>query len=142
MLATRVGSLVLHIPKFRDGTLRADLFSSYQRSEQALLLSLKERGLEEVDLVTSDDHGGLTKAIRKHFCGASWQHCQTHFSKNLLDRTPKKLQPDLKVALTDLENAPDLSVLAEHCQCFADVCLKRTTARATRTQNFDSHDFS
>jgi len=58
MLATRVGSLVLHIPKFRDGTLRADLFSSYQRSEQALLLSLKERGLEEVDLVTSDDHGG------------------------------------------------------------------------------------
>ncbi len=46
MLATRVGSLVLHVPKFRDGTLRADLFSSYQRSEQALLLSLKERGLE------------------------------------------------------------------------------------------------
>ena len=31
-------------------------------------LSLKERGLEDVDLVTSDDHGGLTKAIRKHFC--------------------------------------------------------------------------
>jgi transposase-like protein len=220
MLATRVGSLVLHVPKFRDGTFSTDLFSSYQRSEQALLLSLmemviqgvstrkiseitetlcgtsfskstvsalceqldpvvdafrnrplsqhypflmvdaiymkvreqhrivsrgfliaigvndegirevlgftvadgeseeawnefflslKERGLRDVDLVTSDDHGGLTKAIRKQFCGASWQHCQTHFSKNMLDRTPKKLQPELKVALTDLENAPDLS---------------------------------
>ena len=72
-------------------------------------LSLKERGREEVDLVTSDDHGGLTKAIRKHFCGASWQHCQTHFSKNMLDKTPKKLQTELKVALTDLENAPGLS---------------------------------
>jgi putative transposase len=72
-------------------------------------LSLKERGLAEVDLVTSDDHGGLTKAISKQFCGASWQHCQTHFSKNMLDRTPKKLQPELKVALTDLENAPGLS---------------------------------
>ena len=59
--------------------------------------------------MTSDDHGGLTKAIRKHFCGASWQHCQTHFSKNMLDKTPKKLQPELKVALTDLENAPGLS---------------------------------
>ena len=57
----------------------------------------------------SDDYGGLTKAIRKQFCGASWQHCQTHFSKNMLDRTPKKLQPELKVALTDLENAPDLN---------------------------------
>lgn len=39
----------------------------------------------------------------------SWQHCQTHFSKNLLDRTPKKLQPELKVVLTDLYNAPDLN---------------------------------
>src|SRR5450756_1861571 len=39
MLATRVGSLVLHVPKFRDGTFSTDLFSSYQRSEQALLLS-------------------------------------------------------------------------------------------------------
>jgi transposase-like protein len=65
-------------------------------------LSLKERGLEEVDLVTSDNHGGLTRAIRKQFCGASWQHCQTHFSKNMLDKTPKKLQTELKVALTDL----------------------------------------
>lgn len=219
LLATRVGSLILHVPKFRDGTFSTELFSSYQRSEQALLLSLmemvihgvstrkiseitetlcgtsfskstvsalceqldpvvdafrnrplsqhypflmvdalymkareqhrivskgfliasgvndegmrevlgftvadgeseaawnefflslKERGLREVDLVTSDDHGGLTKAIRKHFCGASWQHCQTHFSKNILDRTPKKLQPELKVALTDLYNAPEL----------------------------------
>jgi transposase-like protein len=36
-------------------------------------------------------------------------HCQTHFSKNMLDRTSKKLQPELKVAVTDLENAPDLS---------------------------------
>jgi putative transposase len=81
-------------------------------SEEAwneFFLSLKERGLEEVDVVISDDHGGLTKVIRKHFCGASWQHCQTHFSKNMLDKTPKKLQPELKVALTDLENAPGLS---------------------------------
>jgi putative transposase len=75
-------------------------------------LSLKERGLRDVDLVTSDDHGGMTKAIRKQFCGASWQHCQTHFSKNMLDKTPKKPQTELKVALTDLENAPDLSEAA------------------------------
>ena len=27
----------------------------------------------------------------------------------MLDKTPKKLQPELKVALTDLENAPGLS---------------------------------
>jgi hypothetical protein len=31
-------------------------------------------------------------------------HCQTHFSKNMLDRTPGELPPDLKVALTDLDD--------------------------------------
>ena len=48
MLATRVGSLILHVPKFRNGTLGADLFTSYQRSEQALLLSLMEMVIQGV----------------------------------------------------------------------------------------------
>jgi transposase-like protein len=41
--------------------------------------SLKERGLEDVDLVVSDNHKGLVKAIHKQFINASWQRCQTHF---------------------------------------------------------------
>jgi putative transposase len=41
--------------------------------------SLKERGLEDVDLVVSDNHKGLVKAIHKQFIYASWQRCQTHF---------------------------------------------------------------
>ena len=48
MLATRMGPLILHVPTFRDGTLRADLFSSYQRSEQALLLILAEMVIQGV----------------------------------------------------------------------------------------------
>src|SRR5690554_437067 len=47
--------------------------------------SLKERGLKNVDLVTSDDHKGLVNAVKRHFQGAVWQRCQTHFSKNILD---------------------------------------------------------
>jgi putative transposase len=41
-LTTRVGSLVLHIPKLRDGTFSTALFRRYERSEQALLLSMME----------------------------------------------------------------------------------------------------
>lgn len=218
-LTTRVGTLILHVPKFRDGTFSTELFRSYQRSEKALLLSLMEmvvqgvstrkvseitetlcgasfskstvsalcreldpvvdgfrnrpldqhypflvvdaiymkaredervksrglliatgvnadgnrevlgftiadgeseeawsdffsglkaRGLRGVDLITSDNHGGLKKAIQKQFHGTGWQRCQTHFSKNLLDKTPKKLQPEVKTSLNDLYNAPDL----------------------------------
>jgi len=45
---------------------------------------LKERGLKGVDLIVSDDHRGLVKAIREQFQGVSWQRCQTHFSRNSL----------------------------------------------------------
>jgi putative transposase len=51
---------------------------------QDLFKRLKDRGLRGVELVTSDDHRGLTAAIGRHFQGASWQRCQVHFSRNLL----------------------------------------------------------
>ena len=219
ILTTRVGSLTLHVPKFRDGTFSTQLFRSYARSEQALLLSLMEmviqgvstrkvtkvteilcgtsfskstvsalckqldpaverfknrpleteypfvivdalymkarengavrskgmliatginrdgkrevlgfqtgdgesyetwseffsglkvRGLRKVDLVTSDNHGGLVKAIKEQFCGAMWQRCQTHFSKNVLDKVPKVHRSGIHTKLTDLYNSPCL----------------------------------
>ena len=58
--------------------------------------SLKKRGLGNVDIVVSDNHKGLVSAIRKHFQDASWQRCQTHFSRNVLDAAPKSLQQALK----------------------------------------------
>ena len=39
-LTTRVGTLMLHIPKLRDGSFSTQLFANYERSEQALLLSI------------------------------------------------------------------------------------------------------
>lgn len=70
--------------------------------------SLKDRGLHNVHLITSDSHRGLVNAIRKHFQGATWQRCQTHFSRNMLDMTPKSLQPELKENLRKLYEAVDL----------------------------------
>lgn len=71
-------------------------------------VSLKERGLKDVHLVTSDNHKGLAKAVRRHFQGATWQRCQTHFSRNMLDQTPKALQPEMKEDLRELYEAVDL----------------------------------
>lgn len=70
--------------------------------------SLKDRGLKDVRLVTSDDHKGLVNAVRKHFQGASWQRCQTHFSRNILDHTPKALHTEIKEELHQLYEAVDL----------------------------------
>jgi putative transposase len=66
---------------------------------------LKDRGLSEVDLVISDNHKGLVKAITRCFQGAGWQRCQTHFSRNVLDACPKKLQGEVKAALRSLYEA-------------------------------------
>ena len=52
-LTTRVGSLMLHIPKLRDGTFSTALFRRYERSEQALLLSMMEMVIQGVSRVRS-----------------------------------------------------------------------------------------
>ena len=70
--------------------------------------SLKERGLKDVHLVTSDNHKGLVNAVKRHFQGATWQRCQTHFSRNMLDNAPKALQPEIKEDLRKLYEAVDL----------------------------------
>jgi putative transposase len=54
-----------------------------EATSQEVFKRLKERGLRGVELVTSDDHQGLTAAIERQFQGASWQRCQVHFARNL-----------------------------------------------------------
>ena len=71
-------------------------------------LSLKERGLKDVHLITSDNHKGLVNAVRRHFQGATWQRCQTHFSRNMLDNAHKALQSEIKEDLRKLYEAVDL----------------------------------
>jgi len=75
--------------------------------------SLKARGLERFDLVTSDNHDGLREAIKQEFLGAAWQRCQTHFSKNMLDKTPKSAWPEVKELLHDIYTAPKIEKARE-----------------------------
>ncbi|MBF0282652.1 MAG: transposase, partial [Zetaproteobacteria bacterium] len=47
-LYARVGKLVLRVPQSRDGEFSTDLFSRFQRSEQALVLAMMEMVLQGV----------------------------------------------------------------------------------------------
>ena len=62
-------------------------------------LALKARGLQGMQLVISDDHPGLRKAIAEIFTEAAWQRCYVHFLRNALDHLPKKADND---CLTEL----------------------------------------
>ena len=67
--------------------------------------SLKSRGLRDVDIVISDAHTGLLEALRECFPGSSWQRCQAHFTRNIIDKCPKKYQSGLASELKDMFNA-------------------------------------
>ena len=52
----------------------------------AFLRGLVARGLTGTELVISDAHVGLVNAIKSVLLNAQWQHCRTHFMRNLLTR--------------------------------------------------------
>ena len=60
---------------------------------------LKERGLEDVAFIVSDDHSGLTSAARRCFQGAILQRCQVHFMRNVLSHTPARHKAEIAEGL-------------------------------------------
>jgi len=50
---------------------------------------------------------GLIRAVRQHFQGATWQRCQTHFLRNILDKTPKSLQKKIHTRIRAIFEALD-----------------------------------
>lgn len=76
-LYTRVGTLTLQVPQTRDGQFSTDIFKRYQRSEQALVLSLMEMYLQGVSTRK------VTK-ITEELCGVS-------FSKSMVSQLCTRL---------------------------------------------------
>jgi putative transposase len=77
---------------------------------QELFRSLKGRGLSGVELVVSDDHGGLKAAIARNFQGSSYQRCQVHYSRNLLGMVAHARRKELAEGLRGVFAAPSKEV--------------------------------
>lgn len=71
------------------------------------LRSICRRGLDDVQLVTSDAHVGLRKAIEETFAGASWQRCRVHFLRNVLAKVPKTYQQMVAASVKTVFLQPD-----------------------------------
>jgi putative transposase len=95
----------------RRQILGVELANRESRSSWRDFLSgLKERGLFGVEFVVSDDHEGLTQAIREVLPGAARQRCYVHFLRNALDYVPRKVADD---CLQELRWIYDRRELAE-----------------------------
>lgn len=88
-------------------------FNTYDKESKdtwlLFLQSLKSRGLKGLQLVTSDAHEGIIYGLSRVFPEVPWQRCQYHFTKNILDKTPKKYQEGLRSELQAMFNSPDLN---------------------------------
>src|SRR4029450_7526532 len=78
-LTTRFGSLVLEVPRIRGGALQTEVFARYQRSEQALLVTL-------VEMVVSGVSTRKVKAVTEELCG-------TEISRSTVSDLCKRLDP-------------------------------------------------
>ncbi len=83
--------------------------SESEKSWSDFFLWLKGRGLNGVDLITSDDHQGLENVIQTQLQGATWQRCQTHFMKNIVDAMPKALQEEIHSRVRGIFEAANLA---------------------------------
>jgi putative transposase len=71
---------------------------------RSFLRSLVERGLSGVQLVVSDAHAGLKKAIGQ-VLGCPWQRCSVHFLREALGHARREQQPMLAALIRPLFNA-------------------------------------
>ena len=71
---------------------------------RSFLRSLVERGLQGVELVVSDAHAGLKKAIAQ-VLGCAWQRCSVHFLRESLGHVRKDQQGMVAALLRPIFNA-------------------------------------
>jgi putative transposase len=87
-------------------------FSEAEIHWREFFSSLVSRGLHGVSYIVSDDHVGLTNALKSVFPGATWNRCHTHLARNVQDHVSKAINKvpvaqDIRSILqaTDLETA-------------------------------------
>jgi transposase-like protein len=91
-LTTRVGTLELLVPQDRDGTFSTELFGRYQRTEQALVLTLIEMYVQGVS----------TRKVAE----VTEQLCGTRFSKSQVSTLAGRLDSELAAWRERVLSAP------------------------------------
>jgi transposase-like protein len=91
--------------------------SEHETHWRAFLKSLKDRGLNGMKLIISDDHEGLGAARRAVFGSVSWQRCQFHLQQNAGAYLPKQsMRLEVAADIRAMFNAPDRKAAEELLQ--------------------------
>ena len=91
--------------------------SEHETHWKAFLQGLKERGMQGVQLVISDDHAGLGAARRAVLGSVPWQRCQFHLQQNAGAYVPKQaMRAEVAADIRSMFNASDRRAAEEFLQ--------------------------
>jgi len=89
--------------------------SEHETHWKAFLKSLKDRGMNGVKLVISDDHQGLGAARRAVFGSVAWQRCQFHLQQNAGAYVPRQsMRVEVAADIRAMFNAADRKAAEEY----------------------------
>jgi transposase-like protein len=93
-------------------------------SWSGVLRDLKERGLNCPRLIIGDGNLGIWGALSNVYPDAAEQRCWNHKIVNVLDKLPKKVQPQAKRRLQDIAYAEGRPEAEQKRDVFLDWCRK------------------
>lgn len=122
-------ALLVVLGALRDGRKVVLAVEAGQResteSWSGVLRSLQQRGLNCPRLVIGDGHLGIWGALANVFPAAQEQRCWNHRLVNVLDRVPKKQQPEAKELLRGIMYADTAAGAAGRRAAFQAWCRKK-----------------
>ena len=103
--------------------------SEHETHWKAFLKGLKDRGMNDLKLVISDDHIGLGAARRAALGSVPWQRCQFHLQQNAGAYVPKQaMRFEVAADIRSMFNAPDRKTVEE----FLQVTIQKYAVSAPR----------
>ena len=94
----------------------AEGMSEDAASWKSFFKHLKERGLQNTDLIVSDAHLGLRAAAEQYFPNSGFQRCVVHFYRNVLSKVPRRMMSEVAQGLKAIhaqETADEARVKAQ-----------------------------
>lgn len=103
--------------------------SEHETHWKAFLQGLKDRGMNGVKLVISDDHAGLGAARRAVLGSVPWQRCQFHLQQNAGVYVPKQaMRIEVAADIRAMFNATD----RQSAEQFLQAAIQKYAASAPR----------
>jgi putative transposase len=103
--------------------------SEHETHWRAFLKGLKDRGLRNIELITSDAHEGLGAARRAVFGSVPWQRCQFHLQQNAGTYvTRQAMRVEVAADIRAIFNAPDRQTAEQYLQ----IAIQKYTQSAPR----------